>query len=100
MPMTVSTTHLQNTKSVTIVCFQFDNLRDNFEGEFTEEALNAFVVSNRLPLVIEFTDEVSSSCLITCNSLTIETLLCLIFDHPTNVFSETPDLTPVEMIMQ
>ncbi len=40
-----------------ILLKKFDNLRDNFEGELTEDAINSFVVSNRLPLVIEFTDE-------------------------------------------
>ncbi|XP_022093541.1 protein disulfide-isomerase 2-like [Acanthaster planci] len=36
---------------------KFDNKRDNFEGEMTAENIKTFVLNNRLPLVIEFTDE-------------------------------------------
>ncbi|XP_038053242.1 protein disulfide-isomerase-like [Patiria miniata] len=36
---------------------QFDNKRDNFEDEMTAENVKKFIMNNRLPLVIEFTDE-------------------------------------------
>jgi len=36
---------------------QFDEGRNDFDGEMTEEAIRTFVGSNRMPLVIEFTQE-------------------------------------------
>lgn len=41
--------------------FQFDEGRNNFDGEMTKENLLVFVKSNQLPLVIEFTEQVSTS---------------------------------------
>lgn len=37
---------------------QFDEGRNNFEGEITKENLLNFIKSNQLPLVIEFTEQV------------------------------------------
>lgn len=37
---------------------QFDEGRNNFEGAITAEAVSKFVSSNRLPMVVEFTQEV------------------------------------------
>lgn len=39
---------------------QFDEGRNTFDGELTKEDLLAFVKSNQLPLVIEFTEQVVS----------------------------------------
>jgi len=40
-----------------ILLKKFDNKRDNFDGELTAENVKKFILGNRLPLVIEFTDE-------------------------------------------
>lgn len=37
---------------------QFDEGRNNFDGEITKENLLNFIKSNQLPLVIEFTEQV------------------------------------------
>lgn len=42
-------------------CFQFDEGSNKFDGEMTKENLLAFVKSNQLPLVIEFTEQVTTS---------------------------------------
>lgn len=39
-------------------CFQFDEGRNDFDGEMTKENLLNFIKSNQLPLVIEFTEQV------------------------------------------
>ena len=39
--------------------FQFDEGRNNYEGEVTAEGVAKFIGANRLPLVVEFTQEVS-----------------------------------------
>lgn len=39
-------------------CPQFDEGRNNFEGEVTKEKLLDFIKHNQLPLVIEFTEQV------------------------------------------
>ena len=39
--------------------FQFDEGRNNFDGDMTEAEIKTFITANRLPLVIEFTQEVS-----------------------------------------
>ncbi|CAC5402333.1 PDIA1 [Mytilus coruscus] len=36
---------------------KFDEGRNNFEGEVTADAVNKFISANRLPLIIEFTQE-------------------------------------------
>lgn len=46
---------------LTLSCFQFDEGRNNFDGEMTKENLLVFVKSNQLPLVIEFTEQVTTS---------------------------------------
>lgn len=38
--------------------FQFDEGRNNFEGDLTKDSLLNFIKSNQLPLVIEFTEQV------------------------------------------
>lgn len=38
---------------------QFDEGRNNFEGDLTKDNLLNFIKSNALPLVIEFTEQVS-----------------------------------------
>lgn len=43
------------------VFIQFDEGRNNFDGEMTKENLLVFVKSNQLPLVIEFTEQVTTS---------------------------------------
>ncbi|KAG1682621.1 Protein disulfide-isomerase [Nymphon striatum] len=41
-----------------IVLFkQFDDLRNNFDGEMTKEAISEFVLANSLPLIVEFNQE-------------------------------------------
>lgn len=40
---------------------KFDEGRNTFDGELTKEALLSFVKANQLPLVIEFTEQVSPS---------------------------------------
>lgn len=40
--------------------FQFDEGRNTFDGEVTKENLLNFVKSNQLPLVIEFTEQVTA----------------------------------------
>jgi protein disulfide-isomerase A1 len=42
-----------------MVYFQFDEGRNDYDGEFKEDAIKAFIQANQLPLVIEFTQEVS-----------------------------------------
>lgn len=37
---------------------QFDEGRNNFEGDLTKDNLLNFIKSNSLPLVIEFTEQV------------------------------------------
>lgn len=37
---------------------QFDEGRNNFEGDLTKDNLLNFIKSNALPLVIEFTEQV------------------------------------------
>lgn len=44
------------------LCPQFDEGRNNFEGEITKEKLLDFVKHNQLPLVIEFTEQVWLLC--------------------------------------
>lgn len=39
---------------------QFDEGRNTFDGELTKENLLAFVKTNQLPLVIEFTEQVDA----------------------------------------
>lgn len=41
-----------------ISVFQFDEGRNNFEGDLTKDNLLNFIKSNQLPLVIEFTEQV------------------------------------------
>lgn len=41
---------------------QFDEGRNNFEGDVTKEKLLDFIKHNQLPLVIEFTEQVRLSC--------------------------------------
>lgn len=41
---------------------QFDEGRNNFEGDVTKEKLLDFIKHNQLPLVIEFTEQVWLSC--------------------------------------
>lgn len=41
-----------------LLCPQFDEGRNNFEGEVTKEKLLDFIKHNQLPLVIEFTEQV------------------------------------------
>lgn len=43
-----------------IYVFQFDEGRNTFDGEVTKENLLNFVKSNQLPLVIEFTEQVTA----------------------------------------
>lgn len=43
-----------------VYVFQFDELRNTFDGEVTKENLLNFVKSNQLPLVIEFTEQVTA----------------------------------------
>lgn len=43
-------------------CPQFDEGRNNFEGEVTKENLLDFIKYNQLPLVIEFTEQVRLPC--------------------------------------
>lgn len=44
-----------------MVCvLQFDEGRNTFDGEMTKENLLNFVKSNQLPLVIEFTEQVTA----------------------------------------
>lgn len=40
------------------LCPQFDEGRNDFEGEVTKEKLLDFIKHNQLPLVIEFTEQV------------------------------------------
>lgn len=40
--------------------FQFDEGRNTFDGEVSKENLLAFIKANQLPLVIEFTEQVTS----------------------------------------
>lgn len=40
------------------IFFQFDEGRNNFDGEITKDNLLNFIKSNQLPLVIEFTEQV------------------------------------------
>lgn len=44
------------------LCPQFDEGRNNFEGEVTKEKLLDFIKHNQLPLVIEFTEQVCLCC--------------------------------------
>lgn len=44
------------------LCLQFDEGRNNFEGEITKEKLLDFIKHNQLPLVIEFTEQVWLPC--------------------------------------
>lgn len=44
------------------LCPQFDEGRNNFEGEITKEKLLDFIKHNQLPLVIEFTEQVWLLC--------------------------------------
>lgn len=39
---------------------QFDEGRNNFEGDLTKDNLLNFIKSNQLPLVIEFTEQVGA----------------------------------------
>lgn len=41
-----------------LLCPQFDEGRNDFEGEVTKEKLLDFIKHNQLPLVIEFTEQV------------------------------------------
>lgn len=41
---------------------QFDEGRNDFEGEVTKEKLLDFIRHNQLPLVIEFTEQVGLRC--------------------------------------
>lgn len=41
-----------------LFCPQFDEGRNDFEGEMTKEKLLDFIKHNQLPLVIEFTEQV------------------------------------------
>lgn len=43
-----------------VYVFQFDEGRNTFDGEVTKENLLNFVKSNQLPLVIEFTEQVTA----------------------------------------
>lgn len=46
-----------NAKDGAIVVFkEFDNKRDDYDGEFSAEAISAFVTASSLPLVMEFTE--------------------------------------------
>lgn len=44
------------------LCPQFDEGRNNFEGDITKDKLLDFIKHNQLPLVIEFTEQVRLSC--------------------------------------
>lgn len=44
------------------LCPQFDEGRNDFEGEVTKEKLLDFIKHNQLPLVIEFTEQVWPRC--------------------------------------
>jgi hypothetical protein len=41
------------------VFLQFDEGRNTFDGEMTKENILAFIKTNQLPLVIEFTEQVT-----------------------------------------
>lgn len=41
---------------------QFDEGRNNFEGDVTKDKLLDFIKHNQLPLVIEFTEQVRLCC--------------------------------------
>lgn len=43
---------------LSLFCPQFDEGRNDFEGEMTKEKLLDFIKHNQLPLVIEFTEQV------------------------------------------
>lgn len=45
-------------RSSGLLCLQFDEGRNDFEGEVTKEKLLDFIKHNQLPLVIEFTEQV------------------------------------------
>jgi hypothetical protein len=44
--------------AISCLILQFDEGRNNFEGSVTADAVSKFVQSNRLPIVVEFTQEV------------------------------------------
>lgn len=48
----------QKCPDVRMSVFQFDEGRNNFEGDLTKDNLLNFIKSNQLPLVIEFTEQV------------------------------------------
>lgn len=53
-------TELGRDKDGVVLFKTFDEGRNDFEGEYTVEALTSFIKTNSLPLVVEFTHETAS----------------------------------------
>lgn len=50
--------------NIFIFLFQFDEGRNDYDGEYDFEKIQKFIKANQLPLVTEFSDEVSTILLI------------------------------------
>lgn len=57
--------------------WQFDEGRNDFEGDYEDDAITKFVRANQLPLVVEFTQEVCFLLLDLCTYIIMECIYIL-----------------------